>query len=140
MACKAATPQAEHRPPTLLASVPVLLGGSDGMVASQEVRQTIQAILEKLLAGYAPQKVILFGSYAYGDPRPDSDIDLLIIKETDERFIDRWVAVRRLLSDPGRTIPLETLVLTPQELSDRLAIGDQFLAEVVEKGDVLYAG
>jgi predicted nucleotidyltransferase len=110
------------------------------MVASQEVRQTIQAILEKLLAGYAPQKVILFGSYAYGDPRPDSDIDLLIIKETDERFIDRWVAVRRLLSDPGRTIPLETLVLTPQELSDRLAIGDQFLAEVVEKGDVLYAG
>jgi predicted nucleotidyltransferase len=136
----AATPQAEHRPPTLLESVSVLLGGSDGMVASQEVRQTIQAILEKLLAGYAPQKVILFGSYAYGDPRPDSDIDLLIIKETDERFIDRWVAVRRLLSDPGRTIPLETLVLTPQELSDRLAIGDQFLAEVMEKGDVLYAG
>jgi predicted nucleotidyltransferase len=136
----AATPQAERRPPTLLESVSVLLGGSDGMVASQEVRQTIQVILEKLLAGYAPQKVILFGSYAYGDPRPDSDIDLLIIKETDERFIDRWVAVRRLLSDPGRTIPLETLVLTPQELSDRLAIGDQFLAEVMEKGDVLYAG
>ena len=118
----------------------MLLGGSDGMIASKEVRHTIQGILEKLLAGYAPQKVILFGSYAYGDPRPDSDIDLLIIKETDERFIDRWDTVRRLLSDPGRTIPLETLVLTPQELSDRLSIGDQFLAEVVEKGDVLYAG
>ncbi|MFQ5615694.1 MAG: nucleotidyltransferase domain-containing protein [Anaerolineales bacterium] len=84
-------------------------------------------------------KLILFGSYAYGKPKADSDIDLLIVKETSERFIDRWVAVRRLLSDSKRMIPLETLVLTPQEVSTRLAIGDQFLAEIVEKGKVLYA-
>jgi predicted nucleotidyltransferase len=109
------------------------------MTTSKGIRDLVQDILGKLLTGYAPQKVILFGSYAYGDPRPDSDIDLLIVKETDERFIDRWVAVRRLLSDPGRTIPLETLVLTPQELSKRLAIGDQFLAEILEKGEILYA-
>lgn len=108
------------------------------MVASEE-QEVIQDILEKLLAGYDPQKVILFGSYAYGNPRPDSDIDLLIVKETSERLIDRWVTVRRLLSDPKRTIPLETLVLTPQEISMRLAIGDQFLAEIVRKGRVLYA-
>ena len=109
------------------------------MVASVEVRSIIQDILDKLLVGYAPQKVILFGSYAYGDPRPHSDIDLLIIKDTGERFIDRWVTVRHLLSDPERTIPLETLVLTPQELARRMAIGDQFLAEILEKGEVLYA-
>lgn len=109
------------------------------MVASKEVREIIQDVLEKLCTGYAPQKVILFGSYAYGNPRPNSDIDLLIIKETSERFIDRWVTVRRLLSDPKRTVPLETLVLTPQEVSRRLAIGDQFLAEIIEKGEVLYA-
>jgi predicted nucleotidyltransferase len=109
------------------------------MVASIEVRSIIQDILDKLLAGYAPQKVILFGSYAYGDPRPHSDIDLLIIKDTGERFIDRWVTVRHLLSDPERTIPLETLILTPQELARRMAIGDQFLAEILEKGEVLYA-
>jgi len=108
-------------------------------MASNEVREVIQGIVDKLLAGYAPQKVILFGSYAYGSPRPDSDIDLLIIKKTGERFIDRWVTVRRLLSDPGRTVPLETLVLTPQEVSNRLAVGDQFLAEILEKGEVLYA-
>jgi predicted nucleotidyltransferase len=83
--------------------------------------------------------VILFGSYAYGNPRPDSDIDLLIIKDTSERFIDRWVTVRKILSDPTRKVPLETLVLTPQELSERLAIGDQYLAEIMEKGEVLYA-
>jgi predicted nucleotidyltransferase len=100
------------------------------MTASKEAQEIIQGILDKLLAGYAPQKVILYGSYAYGDPRPDSDIDLLIIKDTSERFIDRWVTVRRILSDPQRKAPLETLVLTPQEVSQRLAIGDQFTHHV----------
>jgi len=109
------------------------------MMASRQVQEIIQHILEKLLTDYAPQKVILFGAYAYGDAEPDSDIDLLIIKETPERFIDRWVAVRRILSDPERTVPLETLVLTPEEVSRRLAIGAQFLAEIMEKGKVLYA-
>jgi predicted nucleotidyltransferase len=109
------------------------------MTTSKEARGIIQNILEKLLIGYAPQKVILFGSYAYGTPRPDSDIDLLIIKETSERFIDRWVTVRRILSDPERTVPLEILVLTPQEMAKRLAIGDQFLAEITRKGEILYA-
>lgn len=109
------------------------------MVASREAEKAIQHILAKLLTGYTPQKVVLFGSYAYGNPRPDSDIDLLIIKDTSERFIDRWTTVRRILSDPKRKVSLETLILTPQELSERLAIGDQFLAEIMEKGKVLYA-
>ena len=109
------------------------------MMASKEAREVIQDILDRLLIDYAPQKVILFGSYAYGSPRPGSDIDLLIIKDTGERFIDRWVTVRRLLSDPERTVPLETLVLTPQELARRMAVGDQFLLEVLEKGEVLCA-
>ncbi len=109
------------------------------MAISKEMQEIIQHMLEKLLTEYAPQKVILFGSYAYGNPWPDSDIDLLIIKDTSERFIDRWVTVRRILSDPHRTVPLETLVLTPQEVCGRLAIGDQFLAEIMEKGEVLYA-
>ena len=108
-------------------------------MSPKEVRKIINGILEKLLTGYTPQKVILFGSYVYGSPRPDSDIDLLIIKETSERFIDRWVTVRRILSDPKRTVPLETIVLTPQEVSRQLSIGDQILAQIIEKGEVLYA-
>jgi predicted nucleotidyltransferase len=105
----------------------------------KEIGDIIQVMLARLLSGYAPEKVILFGSYAYGRPRPDSDIDLLVIKETADRFIERLWRVRRLLSDPKRTVGLELLVLTPQELSRRLAIGDQFLAEIVERGKVLYA-
>ena len=109
------------------------------MVGTQEAHQVIGDILRKLVTEYAPQRVILFGSYAYGNPRADSDIDLLIIKETSDRFIDRWVTVRRILSDAKRSLPLDTLILTPQEVAQRLAIGDQFVAEILERGEVLYA-
>lgn len=99
----------------------------------------IDQIVDKLVAEYAPQQIILFGSYASDNAGPDSDIDLLIIKDTQARFIDRWVEVRRILSDPHREIPIETLVLNPQELHERLSIGDQFISEIVEKGRILYA-
>ena len=108
------------------------------MAASQDVKPIIRAILEKLVAEYSPQQVILFGSYAYGIPAPDSDIDLLIIKETPQRFIDRWVTVHSLLTGTHPSLPLETLVLTPEEIAGRLAIGDQFIAEILDKGEVLY--
>ena len=108
------------------------------MVASPEIRALLEGMLAKLVREYAPEKVILFGSYAHGNPRPDSDIDLLIIKDTPERYIDRCFAVRRILSDSTRTTPLETIVLTPDEVSRRLEIGDQFVADIVENGEVLY--
>jgi uncharacterized protein len=104
-----------------------------------EISPALNKILKKLVREYAPEKVILFGSYAGGTSQPGSDLDLLIIKRTQDRFIDRWVAVRRILSDPERTIPIETLVLTPDELSARMMGGDQFLMEILEKGQVLYA-
>jgi predicted nucleotidyltransferase len=109
------------------------------MTDSQDIKTVIQRMLQKLVAEYAPQKVVLFGSYAYGTPGPDSDIDLLIIKETPERFLDRWITVQRILTGTHRTFPVETLVLTPQEIEKRLAIGDQFIAEALEKGEILYA-
>lgn len=106
---------------------------------NKNVQAILQDILEKLLAEYAPQKVILFGSYAYGTPDSDSDLDLLIIKETSDRFLDRWVDVQRLLTGIHRSLPVETLVLTPQEVESRLSIGDQVIQEILQKGDVLYA-
>jgi len=105
---------------------------------TSELKALLDAIVQKLIKYFAPQKVILYGSYAYGNPEPDSDLDLLIIKETSERFIDRWQSVRRILSDPNRMSPIETLILTPGEISDRIARGDQFIAEILKKGRVLY--
>lgn len=109
------------------------------MTDSRDAKSVIDDILEKLVANYAPEKVILFGSHAYGQPGSDSDIDLLIVKDTNEQFFDRCFAVRRSVRDPRRTIPLEVIVLTPQEVAKRLAIGDQFIEEIVERGRVLYA-
>ena len=109
------------------------------MYTSPDFTATIRTIVDKLKREYAPQRIVLFGSYAYGNPTPESDIDILIIKDTAERFIDRWTTVRRILSDPKRMIPIETLVLTPDELAERLRAGDQFIAKIVEDGEVLHA-
>jgi len=99
----------------------------------------VEAILAKIIEGYSPQKVILFGSYAYGEPDEDSDLDLFIIKETTERAFDRRVRVCQLVSDPRRRVPVEVIVLTPEEVEQRLRIGDQFIEEILSQGRVLYA-
>lgn len=107
-------------------------------MAVQKNQEVVQRLVKKLVAEYAPQKVVLFGSYAGGTPRPDSDIDLLIIKETQERFFDRLFRVRQAISGTHDGIPLDLIVLTPQELNARLEIGDQFIEEILERGRVLY--
>ena len=99
----------------------------------------IEAIVKRIGEGYQPLKVFLFGSHAWGQPTEDSDIDLLIVKETSDRFIDRWVAVRDLIADPARRIPVETIVLTPQELDRRIERGDQFFQRILTQGKLLYA-
>jgi predicted nucleotidyltransferase len=108
-------------------------------VKDAEIRKIILDIVEKIKKEYQPSKIILFGSYAYGQPDRSSDIDLLIIKETTARPIDRRVTVARIASDPERLIPFEPIVLTSEEVQARLMIGDQFLKEILTKGEVLHA-
>jgi len=104
----------------------------------EAIRAELNKIVRQVVDAYHPQKILLFGSYAYGKPDADSDLDLLIIKKTSQRFIDRLVNVRQIVSDPRRSVPFEPLVLTPDELESRLAIGDQFFEEIIVKGKVLY--
>ena len=100
--------------------------------------QAIDRILERIVKEYAPERIVLFGSYAYGEPDEESDVDLLIIKETDQRPIARWVEVKRLLRDRSRTVSISPLVYTPREVEERLALGDPFLREALERGETLY--
>lgn len=104
----------------------------------EEYQEAIARIVNILKTQYAPEKIILFGSLAYGQPTPDSDIDLLIIKETTQERIDRCVEVRKLVYDPARKIPFSPLVYSPQEIERRLTLGDDFIREILEKGKVLY--
>ncbi len=108
------------------------------MNADPGILAAIQEIVNRLVTGYAPQKIILFGSCAYGEPNEDSDIDLLIIKGTSERFPERLDTVRRLATGAHRRIPFEAIVLTPEEVKQRLEAGDQFIAEIIQNGQVLY--
>lgn len=109
------------------------------MKIPEATKAELNKIVRQVVDAYQPQKIILFGSYAYGEPDADSDLDLLIIKKTSERFIDRLINVRKIVPDPERSIPFEPIVLTPDELEERLAIGDQFIGGILAKGKVLYA-
>lgn len=108
-------------------------------MATLKYKKTILEITEKIRKRYNPDKIILFGSYAYGKPGNDSDIDLFIIKNTRKRRIDRFVEVKRIAYDPERNIPFSPLVYTSKEIKERLALGDDFVAEILERGKVLYA-
>jgi len=108
------------------------------MDTALDVQGIIQKIVRCLVKGYQPQRVILFGSLAGGNPDEDSDIDLLIVKDTDETPLARRVRVRKLVSDPNRRVPLSPLVLTPGELAHRLDLGDPFYREIISRGEVLY--
>ena len=104
----------------------------------EKARKTIRLITDKLKESYNPEKIILFGSYAWGLPDEDSDIDLLVIKDTDERPHRRNVTARKLVSSVRKGYGLDIVVITPEELKSRLEIGDQFLQEIISRGEVLY--
>ena len=108
------------------------------MSKNQRVKKIISEMVEKIKKEYKPEKIILFGSYAYGNPTRDSDIDMLIIKRTREKSKDRWFFLKKLTRDPDRGIPFSPLVFTPKELKYRLSLGDSFIEEILEKGEVLY--
>ena len=83
---------------------------------------------------FHPEKIILFGSYAYGKPHADSDVDILVIMPT-RNELDQSVEICLAVD---YNFPLDLLVRTPKNLAWRLAEGDSFLREVMDRGKVLY--
>jgi len=108
------------------------------MVNDTGSRKLIDEIVRKIVKEYQPEKIILFGSYAYGTPNQDSDIDLLIIKETKERPIDRRVTVSKIIYDPKLRLSIEPIVITPEEIN-RQGMKDPFFREILTRGRILYA-
>jgi predicted nucleotidyltransferase len=83
---------------------------------------------------FGPDKIILFGSYAYGEPHADSDVDLLVVMQA-RNEIDQSIRIRWAVPAP---FPMDLLVRTPKNLKWRLEEGDWFLREIVGQGKVLY--
>ncbi len=97
-----------------------------------KLQKTVGILTQK----FQPEKVILFGSWAYGKPNQDSDVDLCVIKNTtDTRSLAREIDSSLF----PRPFPIDLLVMTPKQVNDRLAINDYFVTEIVQKGKLLYA-
>jgi predicted nucleotidyltransferase len=109
-------------------------------VPTIDVRERIQMDVIHLLAHriadrFHPQKIILFGSYAYGRPGPESDVDLLVIMETTLREAQQALQIRQYLNP---LFGLDIIVYPPAKIEQRIAWGDSFLSEIVARGIVLY--
>lgn len=98
--------------------------------------ESLALIVQRLVPALNPCQIIVFGSYAYGVPSADSDLDLLVIVETQARPVDRYLSVSSLLRP--RPFPLDILVKTPDEIDRALADGDPFMVEILSQGRVLY--
>jgi predicted nucleotidyltransferase len=100
--------------------------------------RAIRALAKRIADTFHPHKIILFGSYAYGKPGLESDVDLLIVMDTPLRPRQQRLEISRALSP--RPFPLDVIVRTPRQVEERLALGDIFLREITKRGKVIYEG
>ncbi len=96
----------------------------------------IKEVVNKIVKKYQPEKVILFGSYAWGKPTEDSDVDLFIVKDTENtremaQEIDGFIF--------PRPFPIDLIVYKPEQVEKRKKIGDFFIKNILTKGKILYA-
>ncbi len=95
----------------------------------------IKNLAERIAEHFQPEKIILFGSFAYGDPTEDSDVDMLVVMPFEGRAPKMatkiWMKTRP-------NFPIDIMVRRPEEIEERLAMGDFFIREIMEKGVALY--
>ncbi len=98
-------------------------------------QQAIEDIVRQIVQQFQPEQIILFGSYAYGQPRQESDVDLLVVMDTPLKETAQAVRICQAID---YHFGLDLIVRKPDALARRLALGDPFLHEVVSQGKVLY--
>ncbi len=97
----------------------------------------LKEITRKIVDRFHPEKIILFGSHAWGDPQPDSDLDLFVVMESDLSRARR--AARIALECRPRLLAMDIVVRTPDEVGKRLEMRDPFIKRIFEDGRILYA-
>jgi predicted nucleotidyltransferase len=120
---------AKKRPELSPAEPSRIYWGADD-VPMRVIRQFARAVAER----FHPDKIILFGSYAYGTPNADSDVDILVVMPCR----NQGSKAGRIRWEVPAPFPMDLLVRTPEEIQRRLAEGDLFHTEIVSKGKVLY--
>ena len=98
-------------------------------------QKTISAFALQIAKKFKPQKIILFGSYAYGKPKKESDVDMLVIMSFEGKGSRK---ASEILIETDPRFPIDLLVRTPDQIKKRLELGDFFIKEITQKGKVLY--
>jgi predicted nucleotidyltransferase len=101
------------------------------MVTAKQIRDFSRRLADE----FHPERIVLFGSYAHGQPHADSDVDLLVVSRKRQPSVEQSVAMRLKLRP---AFPLDLLVRSPAKIKRRLALGDQFIRDIMERGKVLY--
>ena len=97
----------------------------------------IQSLAENIVREFRPEKIILFGSHARGDARPDSDVDLLVIMQPNGKEHHQQAAEIHFKCHRG--FPMDVLVRTREEFEERLRMRDWFMRDIAREGKVLHA-
>ena len=105
------------------------------LIRQELLTDSLDELLPVLIEEYDPQQIVLFGSMARGRVEEGSDLDLLIVKETDEPFLDRSVRVALLCRAP---VGVDYLVYTPTELAQMIARGNPFILNALQEGRLLF--
>lgn len=95
----------------------------------------INAVAMQIAESFHPQKIVLFGSYAYGMPTEESDVDLLVVMPFKGKSARKAIEILNAIKT---TIPLDLVVRTKEQVAERLRLNDFFMREIIEKGNVLY--
>ena len=98
-------------------------------------RKDIKVFVEKVVKQFHPQRIILFGSYAYGRPTEDSDVDLLVIVPHAGHAAIQSAKIRKKIR---AGFPMDLIVRNPKTIRQRLAMGDFFIKEIIQRGKSLY--
>ncbi|MEW6241982.1 MAG: nucleotidyltransferase domain-containing protein [Chloroflexota bacterium] len=95
------------------------------------IRELARQIAEK----FKPQKIILFGSYARGNPKPESDVDLLVVMGTQLKEVQQAIQICQQID---YMFGLDLIVYTPKHLAERVKMGDWFVRDILKEGRILY--
>ena len=101
----------------------------------KQVKKYIEDLREQIVRAVSPQKIILFGSYAYGQPNEDSDVDLLVVMPFEGSPQRQAFKLRTQIHAPRA---LDLLVRTPEYIAQQLAQDDFFMQEIAQAGKVIY--
>lgn len=95
----------------------------------------IKEIAKQIADRFHPDKVLLVGSYAYGSPNKNSDVDLLVILPSKKRNAEQALEISRAIDHP---FPMDLMTFTPQQVFQRVKGGDLILQEMLQKGKISY--